>query len=31
MQKLTDELLIAYLDGELDASAAAEVAATLAQ
>lgn len=30
MQKLTDELLIAYLDGELDASVAAEVAATLA-
>jgi len=31
MQKLTDELLIAYLDGELDAPAAAEVAAALEQ
>ncbi|HTZ79217.1 MAG TPA: hypothetical protein VMC10_14975 [Stellaceae bacterium] len=31
MQKLSDELLIAYLDGELDAEAAAEVAVTLEQ
>ncbi len=31
MQKLTDELLIGYLDGELDASASAAVAAALAE
>lgn len=31
MQKLTDELLIGYLDGELDAAASADVAAALAE
>lgn len=31
MQKLTDELLIGYLDGELDATASAAVAAALAE